>query len=418
MRTFRTLLLLFLLLPICTNAKVELSQQDFLLLKPAFDEIDKGNLKTAHTQLLTIKKQVRADYARALALSSLAKIELEWTHYETAIPYLRESLQLKALPEDQQISLGHTLAQLYCVQEQWRKCIRKLKQWMQLRPGSISEQDYLMLAQAYSELMQWKQVIPPISAAISLRPVAPENWFQLKVAAYVQLKQWRQAVKAQRRLLNHYPARPDNWRNLVSLQLQNGQQKAALASQRMGYERGILSSAPDYRLLAQMLLQANIPFHAGKVLEKGLKTGILKPNKKTLRLLANCWISAREKKKAAAVLSRLHRTSPSNKVLLELATIQIQLQDWRSAQVSLKKLLTRSKRELPEAQLLLGIVNIKLKQFEEAQHALSVAAKNKNQQSAAKRWLAYLEHILPPAQPPHKSSQGISASDENTSRPY
>ncbi|PIE43282.1 MAG: hypothetical protein CSA50_06270 [Gammaproteobacteria bacterium] len=391
-RRFR-LLLCWLVWPMCVSANVQLSQHDYLLLKPAFTAIDKGELKTAYQQLISVEKQLRGDYAKALLLSNLGQLELQWENYNKAITYLRQSLQLQALPENQQISLRRTLAQLYCVQAQWRACIREMKQWMQLQPEKISERDYLMLAQAYSERSQWRKVIAPITAAINRRPVAPQNWFQLKVMAYVQLKQWAKAIKTQRRLLGHYPAKADNWRYLVSLQLQGGQYKAALASQRIGYERGILSGAADYRLLAQMLLQAGIPFHAGKVLEKGLKTGLLDANEKTLRLLSHCWINAHEKKRAAAALVRLNTVSPSDKGLRQLASTQIQLQDWRSAQRTLKKLIHRTKSERPEVQLLLGIVNIQLKRFEEARQALSIAAKNKNQQPDAERWIHYLEQV-------------------------
>jgi tetratricopeptide (TPR) repeat protein len=388
--------MLFLLwLPVFANAQVQLSQRDFALLKPAFEAIDEGKLKAAQQQFLKAKKQIRSSYAKALLLSNLGQLELQWQRYSKALPYLTKAYQLKVLPAEQQVGLGHTLAQVHCVKEQWRSCIRYMNQWMSVSAIKVTGQDYLMLAQAYSQLNQWEKVIQPIAAAINSRSVAPQSWFQLKVVAHIQLKQWSRAIKAQQKLLKHYAANEDNWTQLVSLQLQAGNHKAALASQRMGYERGILVDAADYRLLAQMLVQADIPFYAGQVLEQGMKSGTLTANRKTLQLLSDCWVKAREAKKAVAVLVRLNRASPSDKSLQQQAHMQMQLRDWRSAEFTLQELIKRSKAEQPEAQLLLGIVRIKLKRFLKARQALVLAAKNKQQKSIADSWIRYLEQIQP-----------------------
>jgi tetratricopeptide (TPR) repeat protein len=394
MRNLQVMLFL-LLLPLFANAQTQLSQRDFALLKPAFEAIDEGKLKAAHQQFLKAKKQVRSSYAKALLLSNLGQLELQWQRYSKALPYLSQAYQLKVLPAEQQTGLGHTLAQVHCVKEQWRSCIRYMSQWMPVSAKKVTGQDYLMLAQAHSQLNQWGKVIQPITTAINSRAVAPQSWFQLKVVAHIQLKQWSRAIKAQQRLLKHYAEKGENWRQLVSLQLQVGKHKAALASQRIGYERGILVDAVDYRLLAQMLVQADIPFYAGQVLEQGIKRGALKANKKTLQLLSDCWVKAREAKKAIAVLVRLNRASPSNKSLQQQAHMQMQLRDWRSAEFTLQQLIKRSKTEQPEAQLLLGIVRIKLKRFHKARQALLLAAKSKRQKPVAESWMLYLEQIQP-----------------------
>jgi len=399
------LVAILLLLPLLSfGEEQKLSYQEYQLLKKAFEHLEKGQLSQAYQQLTTAKAQVNSDYARALVEHNLGQVEVQRERYRKALPHLLKAYNYKQLPQAQQTDLTHTLAQLHCMQDQWKTCINYLKKWMRLAPSKVKTADQLLLAQAYSQLEQWKNVIKPISAAITRRKIAPENWYQLKLAAHVQLKQWRAAAKEQKRLVRYYSNKVSHWRQLVSLQLQAGHSKAALATQRMGFERGLLRQAKDYRLLAQLMLQARIPYYAGKVMETGMKRGVLKRNKKNLRLLSNCWIQARETKKAIKTLSQLNQSSPSQKSLTQLAQMQMELQDWQAAQSTLKKTLGFTKKKPAKLQLLLGITHIKLKQYDQARQTLAIAAKDKKQQASARGWMQYLEQIIP--QPKEVNKEG------------
>ena len=288
------------------------------------------------------KERVSNDYARALVSHNLGQVELQRERYTKALTHLSDAYEMKALPEDQQINLIRTLAQLNCMEERWKVCIAHLEHWMEWQPERVKGDDYLLQAQAYSQLDKWSKVVTPISKAIASRKVAPESWYQLKVVAHIRQSQWRAAIQAQKRMIRHYAAKPEHWRQLVSLHMQNKDQKSALADQRIAFERGLLSKGSDYRLLAQMMLQAQIPYYAGQVVEQGLERGILKSDKKTLQLLSRCWVQAKENEKAAQVLTQLNRLAPSKQSLTQLAHVQIDLQDWRAAQHTLQQALQNS----------------------------------------------------------------------------
>ncbi len=383
------------LLPLIANAAAQLSQLEYQLLMQASKLIEAEQYAEAQKYLLQAKKQVGSDYARALVSHSLGQVELLRERYAKALLHLRDAYELKALPEDQQINLAHTLAQLNCMAENWQTCIAHLEHWMQEAPDKVKGDDQLLLAQAFSQLDKWSKVVKPISAAISSRQVAPENWYQLKVVAHIRLKQWQAAIREQKRMISHYADKSGHWRQLVSLQMQIKDHESALADQRMGFERGLLRKADDYRLLAQMMLQANIPYFAGQVVQQGLDKGVLDTNKKNLALLSRCWIQARERKLALNILAKLNRIAPSTDTLSQMAHMQIQLQDWQAAQGSLLKALKYNQGMQARLQLLLGITHIKLKHYKQARRSLAVAARDKQLKAIVDGWVRYLDQISP-----------------------
>ena len=389
------LIVVLLLLSFTASAEAQLSQREYQLLITAFKFIESEQYSAARKQLILAKSQVISDYAKALVAQNLGQIELQREAYTQALEYLRDAYRLEALPEDQQTYLIRTLAQLNCIEERWQTCATHLEHWMKEVPNKVKANDQLLLAQAYSQLEKWPKVIDPINVAINSRKVAPESWYQLKVVAHLRLKQWKAAIRGQQELISHYADKAAHWRQLVSLHLQANNPSAALADQRMGFERGLLRKGSDYSLLAQLMLQASIPYYAGQVIQQGMDKGVLVTNKENLDFLSQCWIEARESKRALKVLAKLNDLVPNQKTLTQMVHIQIQLQDWQAAQSTLLSALKGNQQQQPRLQLLLGITRIKLKNYNQARRSLVIAANDHQLKVAADGWMRYLNQISP-----------------------
>ncbi|MCV6610385.1 MAG: hypothetical protein OIF55_06415 [Amphritea sp.] len=392
----RSLMLVFLVtISSFVIAGQPLSQSDYRLLTKAGKLIETEQLEAAYQLLSEADSGSRKGYSKALIAYNLGQIDLRRERFKSAIKHLEVAFTQQAMPSEQQLSLKRTLAQLNCMEERWKRCISLLKSWLAEAPEKVTANDQILLAQAYSQTERWREVIKPAAAAINSRADVPESWYQLKIFAHIRLNQWRSAIRDQQRMMTHYTGNPAHWRQLVSLHQQNRDHKSALASQRIGYERGLLSSAADHRLLAGMLLQAQLPFFAGEVVQQGIDRKILKANKRTLELLSRCWIQAKESRRAVAALAKLNDVAPGRQSLTRMAYMQIELQEWQQAQLTLQRALKLGGKKVSELQLMLGIVRIKLRQFEGARQALSVAAENRNMKSAADGWLRYLDQVSP-----------------------
>lgn len=384
----------FLLFSLQVNAaKPALTAYEYKQLTAAFKLMEAGEWSKANQQLLAAEQKVKSDYAKALVQHNLAQVALQQERYSNAIKHLKAARALKALPDTQQVNLLHTLGQLYCMQEDWKSCVSNLKQWMG-KPGiKIKANDHLMMAQAYSQLKHWKSLIPHISQAIRQKGVAPESWYQLKIAAHIELKQWREAAKQQQVVIQHYSSNPSQWRQLVSLQVQAGDRKSALATQRLGYQRNLLVTAKDYQLLAQLMLRGGIPFHAAQIVEKGLKQGVLKRDRKNLHLLSSAWLQAKEKDKAIVALTQLNAVAPSEKVALQLAQVHLQVKNWKRAEETLTGLLKRKPKKVAQIKLMLGVAQINQKHFDRARTSLQAVQEDEKFSKAAANWMQYLNQM-------------------------
>lgn len=392
MRIFLSVFLFVLTLNVSAASKA-LSQAEYKVLTSAHKLMEVGQWVEARKQLEAAKSSMRTDYSKALLSHNLAQISLQQEHYKAAIKHLLVAQKYNALPEQQQVNMLHTLGQLNCIEEEWKKCVFYLSDWMKKAPDSVRANDHLLLAQAYSQLEKWRSLLPHIGKAISQRKVAPENWYQLKLAAHINLKQWKSAVKVQQTLVKHYSKKASHWRQLVSLHMRVGDRKAALATQRLGYQRKLLRNGQDHKLLAQLLLSHSIPYHAAEVLASGLKHGVLKANRRNLELLGQSWVQAKEHKKAIKVLERLYRIVPSEKNANRLARVQLHAEQWKGAERTLEKALKKHPKKPEALHLMLGIARINLKQYSSARDALVLAANNEQHRTAVNNWLRYLDQM-------------------------
>lgn len=374
-------------------AQKTLSQFEYKQLSGAFKLMEEGQLTAARAHLLEAQKKVKSDYAKALVFHNLAQIALQRDQFKPAIINLKAARALNALPDKQQINILHTLGQLHCMQEEWNLCISNFRNWMTEAPQEVKPNDHLLLAQAYAQIDRWKSVIPHIKTAIKSKKVAPENWYQLLIGAHIRLKQWPLAVQQQQILIRHYSHKPSHWRQLVSLQLQSGRRKAALATQRMGFERKLLRQAKDYTLLAQLMMNHQIPFHAGKVLEEGFKHKVLKGSKKNLQLLSRAWMQSKESGRAISALKKLYRLTPTEKIAIQLAQMQLLDKSWSAAEATLLNALQKKSKQPARLQLMLGIARINMKDYESARESLEVAAGDSRYSKSVKNWIRYLDQM-------------------------
>jgi tetratricopeptide (TPR) repeat protein len=384
-----------LVLPLVSwaSSNSQLSRSEYQQLNGAFKLMEEGEWEKAKVHFLEAKSNVESDYANALVAHNLAQIYLRNDNYSPALKYLNEALALNALEDKQQLNIHHTLAQLYGIEEKWKLCVKHMNIWMKAAPHLIKSNDQLLIAQAYAQLSRWSSVLPHISAAIATKRIAPESWYQLKIVAHVQLKQWTKAVKQQQIRLGHYSKNTANWRQLVSLQLQAGQEKKALATQRLGYSINKLRAGKDRLLLAQLMLSQGMPYQAAEVLEQGLKGNALKANIKNLKLLGQAWVFAKENARAAPVLARLYRMDKSSKSALQLVNVQMKMADWPNAEKTLKTALSRSSRDLEKLQFMLGVVRLNMKRYDAARESFTKVAREGKYQKLAVNWMDYIDQM-------------------------
>ena len=171
-----------------------------------------------------------------------------------------------------------TLAQLNLVQENYKKGIELILQWMD-QVEEVTAQAWSLLGQAYFQQGSFRKSMSSMKTAISLAEEEgykpKENWYVIVAACIGELKKeigekesLLQQLDIYEILVNLYP------KKLYFIQLggtygQLGREKDYMITLKAAHAKDFLDKETEYLALAQLLLLNQNPYWAAKVLVSG-----------------------------------------------------------------------------------------------------------------------------------------------------
>ncbi|MEN8180014.1 MAG: tetratricopeptide repeat protein [Pseudomonadota bacterium] len=368
-----------------------LSQKTYRTLQSIEEMLDAGQSDQALRRLEElIKETAKRPYAQAIALQSLAHTHIDLGDYKRAIPYLKRSLELQALPDDVQQRSRYNLAQLYMATEKFSAAVELLNHWF-ANTSEPTAEAYVMLGSAYLQLQQYKKAITPLRQAIKLSNQPNENWYQSLLGAYHELKNYKQCVKLLHSMLKLFPDRASYWRQLSGMELMRKNNKQALAVMELAYLHGHLSTERDLLNLAQLYSLLNAPYKAAQLRENEIQKGRIKATVKSWEQTANAWYQAKEMDNSITAFEKAVARGGGVELRLRLAQLYLETRRWSDAQDRLREILKeKDSKWRDRSWLLLGIACYEGKAMEQARSAFSEALKFKKTQKEAEQWLAFL----------------------------
>lgn len=185
-----------------------------------------------------------------------------------------------------------TLGQLYAAQDEPRKALDSLLKWTNYVDGLRPEQQY-MFASLYYQLEDSKNALLNINAAIKDQEaqgkIPSESWYLLQRGLYFEREDYKNGLLVLEKLIVNYP-KADYWKQLSQVYRMVDREKDSLPALEVAYLQGGLTSERDLLNLAYSYLEAEVPYSAAKVLNKGIyQTKQIEPTAKNLKLLADSW---------------------------------------------------------------------------------------------------------------------------------
>ena len=319
-----------------------------------------------------------------------------------------------------------TLAQLNLVQENYKKGIELILQWMN-EVETITAQSWSLLGQAYFQQGDYKKAMSSMKKAISMSEEGykpKENWYVIVAACIGELKKeigeknaLLQQLDIYEILVNLYP------KKLYFIQLggvygQLGREKDYMITLKAAHAKDFLDKESEYLALAQLLLLNQNPYWAAQVLVSGQKkittftetvidktsgeetkiekTGpVVRSNEKNLKLLADSWRMAQEIDKAIPVLEKAASLSKDGKSYVLLGNLYLGEDKVQKAVDAIKKGLKKGKIDkLSQVHLTLGQAYFELQKFEDAKKEFRIAARDKDKKvkTTANNWIKYTEN--------------------------
>ncbi len=371
-----------------------LSQQTYRVLMTAQGSLEKGQTSKAIASLKKLSATLgKSPYEQAIVLQNLSNAHIAREEYRAAIPPLKRSLSLNALPAQPQQRARYNLINLHMATDGFLEAIKLLKVWFSHTKTPRADA-YVMLATAYLQLGRFQEAVVPLRKAIRMSTEPRENWYQSLLWAQSELKQFGHCATLLQTMLKLFPGRPDYWRQLAGIQLTRERYRDALATMELAYLRGHIKVEKELLDLAQLYLHLNAPYKAAALMENEIRRGRIKKAEKNWEHLGNAWLLAREANKAIAALESARGGLHDPRLDLRLAQLYMESRRWNEAGDTLDSIISGAKLDAAgtgRAWMLLGIVRYEAKLPGAARVAFEQARKYPKTADDAAQWLALID---------------------------
>lgn len=362
----------------------QLSKAEQLIGKQAYSK--------ARTKLQKILSEVdKKSYEQAITLRSLASVYALENKYQKSAELLEQALATEALTEEQHQETLLNLGQLYMATDQYQKAVDTLGPWLKNNPKSTQADVRVLLANAHSQLKQYRKALPYIEYVIKHSKKPKESWLQFNLALYYQLENYSAAAGILRKLVDQYPDKKEYWQQLASMYQQLQQYSKALTIKHLAYEKGYITSESQILQLFNLYLYNKQPYQASNLLDKELYNKAVKPSSQNWELLANAWTRAREYKKAVNALEKASSLHPKGELYLQLGRIHVEQELWQAAITAINKALKKGQlKQTGEAYILLGMSYYETGKLKSATTAFNNAMRYRKTKKSAEQWLNYV----------------------------
>ena len=328
-------------------------------------------------------------HERALVYQFLALIEAQQQQYTTALVYMEKCLAQDGLSDKTQLSVMFNVAQIHLALEQYPSVVRALDRWFE-NTETPTSQAYYLLAAAYYQQEQLDRALGPARKAVEIATAPNQSWLQLLVGLYLGKERYADALPHVEALATNFPKK-SYYAQLSALYGMLDQDEKSLAVMQLSYEQGFLTSDRELRRLGSMYLYLGLPQRAATFMDKLIAEQKVEVDAKSLELLANSRIVARDLDKAIDPLARAAAMSEQGDVYVRLGQIYLEREDWDAASDALSKGLERGVKKEGNAQLLLGIAYYNQSEPKNARRAFRAARKFKDSRKSALRWIEMLD---------------------------
>jgi tetratricopeptide (TPR) repeat protein len=373
--------------------------------KEFFDRIQKAQElidADQSTEALNVLQSLRnrkgiTEYETQQVLNYIGFVKYNLDDFAGAMAAYDEMIAIPSIEPQILKNTLYTMAQLSTVQEKYEDALKYLDQYFELETNPAPA-NYILLAQNYYQVNRYADMVEPIETAISeaqrRETEVREDWYVLLNFAYFQQENYAKVRDIQKILLINWPKKR-YWFSLAGAYTELGEEENLIAAYDAAYTQGMFEKESEYVTMAQLFMQAEVPYKAATLLEKQMEAGIVEKNAKNYRLLSQALTLAAEDEKSIPALQEAARLSDDGELNLRLGNAHLNLGQYEECVAAIRDGLRKGGIKSPDnAQISLGMCLYNLKDYNEALAAFREAGKSERSARFARQWSAVIESDL------------------------
>jgi len=330
------------------------------------------------------------EYEQANVLNYLGFVYYNMDDPVNAIRTYERMLAIPTLEPQMAKQTTYTMAQLLTMQEQYPKALATLDKWFMLETNPAPE-PFILRAQMLYNLNRYKEMVSPIENAMRIaeergKPVK-EDWYGLLNFAYFQQENYGKVRDIQKILLINWP-KARYWKSLAGAYTELGEDEKLIYAYDAAHTQGMLSKEAEFVTMAQLYLQAEVPYNAGKLLAEKMDAGVVKKTQKNYRLLSQAWMLAMEDEKAIPALQAAAGLATNGDLDQRLANAYLNVGNYAECVKAAGNAIRKGGLKNPDnMQISLGMCLYNQKRYGDAKSAFRQAAKTPRSQRTSNQWI-------------------------------
>ena len=345
-------------------------------------------------------KQALNSYELANVYNLHAFLSYANEDYPQSLRYYEQVIAQPDIPLAMEINTRFTIAQLYFVQEKWQQGIDALLMWFEMneKPNAGS---YVLLAQGYYQVKRYDLALDNVETAIAMHEgegkLPKEQWYNLARFLYFDKEDFDSALDVLNTLIIYYPKK-QYWVQASHLYGEKKDEPRQLALMEAAYEQGFLDRSSELVTMAYLYLNAEVPYYAGSVIEKGFSDELVEDKSKNYELAGSAWAQAQEVAKSIPMMEKAAAKSEEGELYVRLGNVYLDGDQFQKSADSIIKGLNKGGVKRPDqARLALGMAYFNLGDYDEARKAFRAASKEgarrkewERSKEMAQQWIAYV----------------------------
>jgi len=307
-----------------------------------------------------------------------------------SIEYLQKAVAPNELNDSEQVGTIKLIADLSLQEEQYDSAIKSYQQWLDVTCKEEFDV-YFRMANAYYQTEKFAEIIAPINKAIALAEKPNKTAYALKMTSYYNRKMYKETIEVQEETVRIFPDDKGQWTQLGFFYMLVEDHKKALSTFEMAYNQGYLTKAAEIKALSQLYSMNDIPVKAAKILEKHLKSGLVKKEVRMLTSVASSYQQAKEFKEAGDFYGQSALLASDPDLYQKQGMVYYALERYSDAIVALQKALDGGSDKKGPIHLAMMQANFDKGDFSAAYKHVKEAKKDRSSARNARSWEPYIK---------------------------
>ncbi len=334
------------------------------------------------------------EYEQANVLNYIGFVYYNKDDMANAIRTYERMLAIPTLEPQMAKQTTYTMVQLQTMEEQYGKALTLLDRWFTMEANPAPEA-YILKAQILYNLNRYAEMVKPIEMAMQVarsrdKPVK-EDWYGLLNFAYFQQENYAKVRDIQIILLQNWP-KARYWKSLAGAYTELGEDEKLIYAYDAAHTQGMLEKETEFVTMAQLYLQAEVPYKAATLLQEKMDAGVVAKSEKHYRLLSQAWMLSQEDEKAIPALQAAAALANDGELDLRLANAYLNVGKYGDCVTSANTALRKGGlQNVDNAQISLGMCLYNLRRYSDAKTAFSNAAKSPRSKRISNQWVQVID---------------------------